>query len=72
MTTMPVAPPPRATSTHKVLSTTELAKIYHRTSRCIQLWCVNGTLVEFGFQIQQDAKKRWWILVPYSILNNKI
>jgi hypothetical protein len=40
------------------------AKLWNRTPACVRLWCVNGTLAEFGIQCYRDPRGYWWIKKP--------
>ncbi len=46
------------------MNVAEAAKYFQRTQRCIQLWCENGTLLAFNYQVIRERCGRWIILIP--------
>jgi len=34
---------------------------YGRSRRLVEIWCNDGTLIDFGFSVYQDSSRRWWI-----------
>lgn len=41
-----------------------IANHYNRSVQLIRRWCSDGTLIDFGFIVYQDYRKRWWIKLP--------
>jgi len=59
----PVGPPTTAPG-EEIVTPRDLAIRYNRSDRQVRRWCLNGTLVEFGFRVCQDITGRWWIVIP--------
>lgn len=58
---MHTTPPWISNPSVKYLTVKEFAHIYRRSERTIRLWCLDGTLIDFGFSLYQDLGGKWWI-----------
>ena len=50
------------------LTPTEFAPLVHRSYYTVIAWIKDGTLLDFGYQVYQDPKKRWLIKAPKTLL----
>lgn len=50
------------------LTPAELASVLSRPKRTVRRWCLDGTLVEFGFSLRQDRSRKWWIRMNATTL----
>lgn len=39
----------------------DFAQRWRRTPRHVRRWCVDGTLVRWGYRVYRDPQERWWI-----------
>lgn len=52
------------------VTTNYISYHYHRSVQRVRTWCVDGTLIDFGFSVYQDHLGRWWIKCPQSVLSS--
>jgi len=51
---------------YRWLSVADFAAKWRRTTRCVRNWCIDGTLVRWGYRVYHDPQGRWWVGERFS------